>query len=139
MIELQLGHSIKSLQSDWGGEFRSFSSFLKDNGILHRLICPHTHHQNGVIERKHCHVTETGLSMLAQASLPLKFWDDAFLLQHLSLIVYQLQFHLLLPIKFFLSASLITPSFEYSAALVFPFFIPTTNINLNIGLLNVSF
>lgn len=48
-------------------------------GIDHRLTCPHTHHQNGNVERKHIHVVETYLTLLAQASLPFKFWDHACL------------------------------------------------------------
>ncbi|KAL5754061.1 hypothetical protein ACOSP7_022281 [Xanthoceras sorbifolium] len=35
--------------------------------------CPYTHEQNGIVERKHRHLVETGLSMLAHASMPLKF------------------------------------------------------------------
>ena len=55
MVELQLNTKIKSIQSDWGGEYRPFSNLLASVGISHRLICPHTHHQNGVVERKHRH------------------------------------------------------------------------------------
>uniref|UniRef100_A0A803Q9W1 Integrase catalytic domain-containing protein n=1 Tax=Cannabis sativa TaxID=3483 RepID=A0A803Q9W1_CANSA len=76
--ELQLGKSIKTLQTDWGGEFRSFTNFLAENGIHHRHPCPTTHQQNGLAERKHRHIVENGLALLAQASLPLKFWDEAF-------------------------------------------------------------
>jgi hypothetical protein len=47
-------------------------------GILHRVSCPHTHQQNGAIERKHRHIVETGLALLSHAHLPFKFWDDAF-------------------------------------------------------------
>jgi hypothetical protein len=42
------------------------------------VSCPHTHQQNGAIERKHRHIVETGLALLSHAHLPLKFWDDAF-------------------------------------------------------------
>lgn len=70
---------FKSVQTDWGGEFRPFTKFLSDLGIIHRLICPHTHHQNGVVERKHRHIVDLGLTLLSHASLPLKFWDHAFL------------------------------------------------------------
>jgi histone deacetylase 1/2 len=79
MAKLQLGHSLKALQTDWGGEFRPFTSYLKDLGITHRLIRPHTHHQNGVVERKHMHVVDLGLTLLSQAGLPLSYWDHAFL------------------------------------------------------------
>lgn len=79
MAELQFRFPIKSVQTDWGGEFRPFTKFLSDLGIIHRLICPHTHHQNGVVERKHRHIVDLGLTLLSHASLPLKFWDHAFL------------------------------------------------------------
>jgi histone deacetylase 1/2 len=79
MAELQLGHSLKALQSDWGGEFRRFTKYLNELGIIHRLICPHTHHQNGVVERKHRHVVDMGLTLLSQSNLPLHYWDHAFL------------------------------------------------------------
>jgi len=47
--------------------------------IAHRVSCPHTHQQNGLAERKHRHIVETGLALLAHAHVPIKFWDDAFL------------------------------------------------------------
>jgi histone deacetylase 1/2 len=34
---------------------------------------------NGSAERKHLHIVEVGLALLANASMPLKFWDEAFL------------------------------------------------------------
>jgi hypothetical protein len=40
---------------------------------------PHTHQQNGSVERKHRHIIETVLTLLAHASMPLTFWDEAFL------------------------------------------------------------
>lgn len=43
------------------------------------MSCPHTSQQNGIAERKHRHIVETGLALLAQSSLPLYFWDEAFL------------------------------------------------------------
>ena len=69
---------IKSVQSDWGGEYRPFSALLASHDISHKIICPHTHHQNGVVERKHRHIVDLGLTLLYHASLPLQFWDYAF-------------------------------------------------------------
>lgn len=43
------------------------------------MSCPHAHQQNGSAERKHRHVVEVGLALLANASMPLKLWDEAFL------------------------------------------------------------
>ena len=78
MVELQLNTKIKSIQSDWGGEYKPFSRLLASFGISHRLTCPHTHHQNGVVERKYRHIVDLGLTLLHHASLPLQFWDYAF-------------------------------------------------------------
>ncbi|KAF7831723.1 Retrovirus-related Pol polyprotein from transposon TNT 1-94 [Senna tora] len=79
LAENQFNTSTKSFQSDFGAELRSFIPFLNQHGISHRLSCPHTHQQNGSAERKHRHITEIGLTLLANASLPLYFWDEAFL------------------------------------------------------------
>jgi hypothetical protein len=35
--------------------------------------------KNGSAERKHRHIVEVGLALLANASMPFKFWDEAFL------------------------------------------------------------
>ncbi|MBN8086387.1 transposase family protein, partial [Vibrio vulnificus] len=72
---------IKILQTDGGGEFTSltFENHLSNCGIHHQLSCPHTPQQNGVAERKHRHIVETGLTLLFQANIPTKYWVDAFL------------------------------------------------------------
>jgi hypothetical protein len=77
-VERYFNLKIKSVQTDWGGEFRSISKFFDQCGIAHRVSCPHTHQQNGAIERKHHHIVETGLALLYHASVPFRFWDDAF-------------------------------------------------------------
>jgi len=69
---------IISVQSDNGGEFRPLQTSLTSMGISYRLSCPHTHHQMGTVERKHRHIVEIGLSLLATASISLNFWDSAF-------------------------------------------------------------
>jgi hypothetical protein len=40
---------------------------------------PHAHQQNGVGERKHLQIVEAGLAFLANVSMPLKYWDQAFI------------------------------------------------------------
>ena len=77
MVNTQFNFPIKVEQSDLGGEFRPFTKFLSDLGIQHRLICPHTHHHNGVIERNHR--VDMGLTLLFQVAMPLHYWDQAFL------------------------------------------------------------
>ena len=80
LLENLIGHKIKALQTDNGRKYISnaFKTFLQTNGICHRLTCPYDHPQNGKVERKHKHITETGLTLLAIASLPTSFWDEAF-------------------------------------------------------------
>lgn len=78
-IEVQFSTHNKAVQTDGGGEFKSLTTLFHSKGIAHRLACPHIHHQNDSVERKHMHVVETGLTWLAQANLPLKFWEHACL------------------------------------------------------------
>ena len=69
-VERLFDRKIKAIQTNWGGEYRSLHNYFSSLGILHRLSCPHTHKQNGTVERKHRHLVETGLSLLAKASIP---------------------------------------------------------------------
>jgi hypothetical protein len=77
-VENFFGQSIKSVQTDGGGEFIPVQKLLISHGISYRQTCPHTHHQNGSVERKLRHIVDTGLALLAHSHVPLKFWDDAF-------------------------------------------------------------
>ncbi|KAH9669465.1 retrovirus-related pol polyprotein from transposon RE1 [Citrus sinensis] len=79
-VENRFDKRIKIFQSDGGGEFISneFQSHLSQCGIQHQLSCPATPEQNGVAERKHRHIVETGLTMLFHANMPLQYWVDAF-------------------------------------------------------------
>ena len=79
LVERKFSRKIISIQSDWGGEYEKLNSFFQKIGISHRVSCPHAHQQNGAAERKHRHIVEVGLALLANASMPLKFWDEAFL------------------------------------------------------------
>ncbi|KAL5759986.1 hypothetical protein ACOSP7_018488 [Xanthoceras sorbifolium] len=64
---------------DFGKEFPVLSPYLQKCGILFRHSYLYTHEQNGLVERMHRHLMETNLSLLAHASLPLKYWDEVFL------------------------------------------------------------
>lgn len=43
------------------------------------VLTSHTHHQNGIIERKHRKIVETGLILMVHVSLPFEYWDHEFL------------------------------------------------------------
>jgi hypothetical protein len=66
LVERQFDRKILTVQSDWGGEYRKLDSFTS-LGIAHHVSCPHTHQQNGDIERKHHHIVEVGLALLSHA------------------------------------------------------------------------
>jgi hypothetical protein len=78
LVEHLFDRKIISVQSDWGGEYEKLNAFFTKIGISHHVSCPHAH-QNGSAGRKHRHIIEVDLSLLADASMPLKFWDEAFL------------------------------------------------------------
>ena len=73
LVERQFDSKILALQSDWGGEYEKLNSFFQKLGISHHVSRPHAHQQNGSAERKHRHIVEVGLALLAGASMPLKF------------------------------------------------------------------
>jgi hypothetical protein len=67
------------MQIDWGGEYKKLNTFFTCIGIAHRVSCPPpSHQQNGVVECKHRYIVEVGLSLLAHAHMPLKYWNEAF-------------------------------------------------------------
>jgi len=77
MVEHLFNSKIKQVQTDWGEEFRSLNTFFHKLGIVHRVSCPHTHQQQGCVERKHRHIIDTSLALLADSNVPKTFWDEA--------------------------------------------------------------
>ena len=67
------------MQTDWGGEYEKLNAFFQKVVITHHVSCPHAHRQNGSAEQKHLQIIEVGIFLLVNASMPLKFWDEAFL------------------------------------------------------------
>ena len=54
----------------------SLSSFMSSQGILHLSSSAHTPQQNGVVERKNRHLTETAWKLLIHNHVLLHFWGD---------------------------------------------------------------
>jgi len=92
LVERQFSLKIKSILTYWGCEYRKLSTFFQTIGIHHRLICPHTHEQNGTVERRHRHIVETGLTLLGQCKAPFHFGITLLTLQFISLIACLLLF-----------------------------------------------
>ncbi|KAI5397120.1 hypothetical protein KIW84_063083 [Lathyrus oleraceus] len=66
------------VQSDLGDEFRPLTKLLNEQGIIYRLTRPHTSHEKAKVERKHKHIVELGLALLAHATMPIIYWDHSF-------------------------------------------------------------
>ncbi|KAG7570487.1 Integrase catalytic core [Arabidopsis thaliana x Arabidopsis arenosa] len=78
LVENRFQCKIGTLFSDNGGEFIALRSFLATHGITHLTSPPHTPEHNGLAERKHRHIVETGLTLLSTASVPKEYWSYAF-------------------------------------------------------------
>lgn len=61
-----------------GKDYKSLVPYLASQGILFRHPWPYTYQQNGKAERKHRHIVENGLTLLAFCGISLKFWWFAF-------------------------------------------------------------
>jgi len=70
LVECQFNCKIKSIQTDWGGEYPSLHTYFENIGIQHRITCPHTSQQNKSVERKYRHIIEIGLSLLSHSHVP---------------------------------------------------------------------
>lgn len=78
LVEKRFQQQIVTLFTDNGGEFLALRSYLSEHGISHLTSPPHTPKHNGLVERKHRHIVETGLTMLSKASIPKSYWPFAF-------------------------------------------------------------
>jgi hypothetical protein len=126
------------VQSDWGGEYEKLNSFFKQIGIEHHVSCPHAHQQNGSAERKHRHIVEVGLALLANASMPLKFWDEAFLTAtYLINMLPSKVINMKHPLNVFFIKLLIMYLFVLLVVPVGPTFVPSTKESLRFVLHNV--
>ncbi|KAG7599495.1 Reverse transcriptase RNA-dependent DNA polymerase [Arabidopsis suecica] len=75
LVEDRFKTKITTLYSDNGGEYIGLRSYLASHGISHLTSPPHTPEHNGIAERKHRHIVETGLSLLSHASIPIEYWS----------------------------------------------------------------
>lgn len=77
-VENRFSSKIGTLFSDNGGEFIALRSFLSTHGISHLTSPPHTPEHNGLAERRHRHIVETGLALLTHSQIPTTYWSYAF-------------------------------------------------------------
>ena len=78
LVENFFKTSIIFVFSYGGGEFIKLKPFFSKCRISHLTSPPYTPEHNGTSERRHRHIVETGLTLLHQASLSIRFWIYAF-------------------------------------------------------------
>ncbi len=78
LLENEIGHKIKVLRSDNGGEFvsKKFDAFLAECGIQ-QTSAPYSPQQNNVVERANSIIMECVRSMILAQGLGLEFWGEA--------------------------------------------------------------
>ena len=78
MIQSQYSKKFRILHSDNGGEFvnHQFHEYFKKRGLIHETMRPQTPQQNGIAERKNCHILETARALLHGAHVPHHHWTD---------------------------------------------------------------
>ncbi len=66
LVENEIGHKIKVLQSDNKGEFvsKKFDAFLAECGIQWQTSAPYSPQQNSVVERANRTIMECARSMI---------------------------------------------------------------------------
>lgn len=78
VLEKQFDHPIKNFYKDNGGEYIKLKTYFLNHGISHLTTPPDTPQHNGISERRHRHIVETGMTLLTQAALPTTYWPYAF-------------------------------------------------------------
>jgi hypothetical protein len=71
---------VKAFKLDSAGCFMdyNFRAFIFENGSTLEYSSPHTHYQNGIVERAMRTVRESGISMMLFAKVPPYLWTYAF-------------------------------------------------------------
>src|SRR4051812_30405195 len=80
-VENKLERKVKTLRTDRGQEYLSdlFKKLCEKKGIVRQLTMPYTPQQIGVAERRNRTLMDMVRTMMAQASLPISFWEDELL------------------------------------------------------------
>ena len=81
MVEIQFSKRIKTFQSNNALEYTQyvFQALLHSYGTVHHLTCLGTSQQNGLAERKFCHILDTVCALLLSAKVPTPFWGEVTL------------------------------------------------------------
>ncbi len=78
LVENEIGHKIKVLQSNNGGKFvsKKFYAFPAKCGIQRQISVPYSPQQNGVAEHANITIMECVRSMIFAQRLGFEFWGE---------------------------------------------------------------
>lgn len=78
MVKRQSGHKIKFIRKDGGVEYvpKDFDTLCTKEGIVHEVVPPYTHQQNGTAERINRTVMNMVKSMLKGKHLLNELWGE---------------------------------------------------------------
>ena len=81
LIQTQFSTPIRRFRSDNAKDYvnSTLTTFFNTHGIIHETSYPYTRQQNGLAERKFCHVLETSHTLLFHMHVPKYFWGEAAL------------------------------------------------------------
>lgn len=77
-MSIRQGGKLLNSKLTMEGSSIALTSFLKKNGIHYQQLCPHAHQQMKVVERRHQHVVDIGITLLHHANLPQSYLNFAF-------------------------------------------------------------
>jgi hypothetical protein len=118
------------VQLDGGTEFQPILKSYPT--IQFHISCPYTPQQNDLVERRHRHVVELGLTTMFHASIPQTYWPDIF--KSVTFVINHLPSSSLsfdTPHMLYLEDSQIIPSSKFLIIVVIPLYDPTCQINLH--------
>ncbi|KAL8133051.1 hypothetical protein AgCh_008493 [Apium graveolens] len=80
-VATQYSAKIVKVKSDNAPELCQglMKELFLQQGIFHQTTCSYTPQQNGVVERKHRHLLETGRALFFQSKIPEKYWSENIL------------------------------------------------------------
>jgi transposase InsO family protein len=78
LVDNKIGHKIKVLRSDNGGEFvsKKFDTFLAECEIQQETIAPYSPQQNDVVEHANGTIMKCARSMNLAQGFDLEFWGE---------------------------------------------------------------
>lgn len=90
-VTTQFSGVIKAIQTDNALDFFKTECTLHfaSLGIMHKILCPYTPQQIGIIKRKHRHLLDIARALRFQSSTPLKLLGDCIVTSCYLLIVHQ--------------------------------------------------